>query len=141
MCSYSTERRGRAVWIGPTLTADVLALWDEGWGQRDSYEERRHHRLLPGLLEELSPGVRDQQGGRWGGVGVGGGRRWGADVAGVTVISSVRRREMEGCEATRQNVGKSKRLLMCTPVFPQLRVSQMCPVTALCVVSVSRVIP
>lgn len=58
MCSYSTERRGRAFWIGPTLTADVSALWDEGWGQRDSYEERRHHRLLPGLLEELTPGVR-----------------------------------------------------------------------------------
>lgn len=55
---YCTEWRGRAFWTGPTLAADVSALWDEGWGERDSNEEPRHHSLLPGLFKGLSPGVR-----------------------------------------------------------------------------------
>lgn len=38
--------------------ADVSALWDEGWGERDSNEELRHHSLLPGLFKGLSSGVR-----------------------------------------------------------------------------------
>lgn len=45
-------------WTGPSITADVSALWDEGWGERDSNEERRHHSLLPGLFKGLSSGVR-----------------------------------------------------------------------------------
>lgn len=31
---------------------------DEGWGERDSNEELRHHSLLPGLFKGLSSGVR-----------------------------------------------------------------------------------
>lgn len=38
--------------------ADVSALWDEGWGERDSNEELRHHSLLPELFKGLSSGVR-----------------------------------------------------------------------------------
>lgn len=45
-------------WTGPSITADVSSLWDEGWGERDSNEERRHHSLLPGLFKGLSSGVR-----------------------------------------------------------------------------------
>ncbi len=55
---YRAGWRGRAFWTGPTLTADVSALWDEGWGERDSNEEPRHHSLLPGLFKRLSLGVR-----------------------------------------------------------------------------------
>lgn len=55
---YCTEWRGRAFWTRATLTADVSALRDEGWGERDSNEEPRHHSLLPGLFKGLSSGVR-----------------------------------------------------------------------------------
>lgn len=35
-----------------------LRFGDEGWGERDSNEEPRHHSLLPGLFKGLSSGVR-----------------------------------------------------------------------------------
>lgn len=41
-----------------TLTADVSPLGDEGWGERDSNEQLRHHSLLPGLFKGHSSGVR-----------------------------------------------------------------------------------
>ncbi len=55
---YHTGWRGWAFWTGPTFTADVSALWDEGWGERDRNEEPWHHSLLPGLFKGLNSGVR-----------------------------------------------------------------------------------
>lgn len=49
---------GPGPWTRLTLTADVSPLGDEGWGERDSNEEPRHHSLLPGLFKGHSSGVR-----------------------------------------------------------------------------------
>lgn len=48
---------GRDFWSRLTLTADVSSLGDEGWGERDSNEELRHHSLLPGLFKGRCSGV------------------------------------------------------------------------------------
>ncbi|KAF3856554.1 hypothetical protein F7725_017277 [Dissostichus mawsoni] len=63
-CTFTMPR----LTSGPPLLLTSLFLaarrlaWspikDEGWGERDSNEERRHHSLLPGLFKGISPGVR-----------------------------------------------------------------------------------
>lgn len=35
-CLYCTEWRGWAFWTGLAATADVSALWDEGWGESET---------------------------------------------------------------------------------------------------------
>lgn len=134
MCSYSTERRGRAVWIGPTLTADVSELWDEGWGQRDSYEERRHHRLLPGLLEEFSPGVRTSRAGG-GAVGGGAGGRWGADVAGVTVKTALKCTERWRGVRQPDRMWESPSVSSCAPQCSHSSECRRCALSQRCVSS------
>lgn len=103
MCLYCTEQRGWPVRIGPSLTADVSTLWDGGWGERDSYEEHRHHRLLPGVFKGLSSGVRTS-----GWEGQSREKRdeddRGGELTGLTGLETAKtalrcnRQEMEGCE-------------------------------------------
>lgn len=145
MCLYC---RRWDFWIGPTLPADVSALWDEGLGERNMYEHR-HHRLLPGPFKGLSSGIRTSG---WEGQSRKKREENGRDreLMGLTgsetaktALFGVRRQEMEGCErcerwrqrrrAGRMIVGKSKCFLICSSVFPaQLQVSQICLILALC---------
>lgn len=129
-CMYCTEWRGRAFWTGPTITADESALWDEGWRERDSNEEPRHHSLLPGLFKGLSSGVRTSG---WEGQRRkkkrGGWQRWGADGvdrAGDSENSSsgVRRQDMEGLRGVR---GRDRRDGTGDRMWDNLSVSSFVP--------------
>ncbi|TNN82234.1 hypothetical protein EYF80_007602 [Liparis tanakae] len=77
---------------GLTPQADVSALGNEGWGERDSNEDPRHHGLLPGLFKGLSSGVRTSGWeGQWRKKGEEEHR--GGELTGLTGLETVPRRQ------------------------------------------------
>lgn len=133
MCLYCTERRGW-VWIRPALTADVSALWDEGETAMKSAGTTGYYQdSSRGSARASEPAGRE-------------GRRReereehdrGGEPTGLTrpeTTKTVPRREKTrnggGCEGQRQNVGKCKHFIISSAVFPQLQVSQICPIPRL----------
>lgn len=93
--------------------------------------------VITRTLQGAQPGRQNQRGGR-GGAGrkerstteVGSWRGWQGRRQ-RKLLLGVKRQEMEGCEGQRQNVGKCKHFIISSAMFPQLQVSQICPIPRL----------
>lgn len=122
--------------------ADVSALWDDGWGERDSNEEPRHHSLLPGLFKGLNSGVRSS--------GWEGQRRTkveeddgGGELMGLTGLETVPRRQktrdggVEGVETEETGRATECGIISASSfvpqLFPQRQMSQISPIPSVCV--------